>query len=301
MHTTRLLFAGILLFVSQQLLAQDKNDKKDKKTSITIVTEENGKKTTIDTTFVNASQSDINAFLKKQGMMKEKAPLPPAPPAPPKSPKAPKAGVPPAPPAPPAEPDENGSTHSYSFSFDMKDFDDDFQDELEDALSEAREAMDKARIHMRISMDNHERMKEDRERMRDDQEDVMDDDMERMIQEKVHKEVQKEIKKIHRDDDDGNDDNDNKKIEKRVIKKKTSATDWDRNSNRNYTWNSSTPAEVRSVYAIADDGSDPVLLTENIVGPPMAFSSHYSYCTDSEKKESKFKMFLKDLKEKFYP
>ena len=100
-------------------MAQKSSDKKTKKTSISIVTEEDGKKTVIDTTFINASQADINAFLKKQGYMKSTPPMPPTPPATLKAPKAPSAPTPPEPPAPPSNPDDNDNTHSYSFHFEI--------------------------------------------------------------------------------------------------------------------------------------------------------------------------------------
>lgn len=88
-----------------------KSDKSNKQVTIKIVSEEDGKKTVIDTTFTTADDVSIEAFLKDKGIKSQNPPAPPIPP------------TPPSPPAPPkhrtsSDQDENQSKYEYSYKVD---------------------------------------------------------------------------------------------------------------------------------------------------------------------------------------
>lgn len=200
MRNTILLLA--LLLIGGPIHAQNK--KSDKKTTITIVNEENGKRTVIDTTFINADQETIDAFLQAQGMNKPVPP--PAPPAPPVPPGKMKHGVPPVPPVPPAPPAPEDES-SFNFHFEMPDIDIDIEKELEkaqEALEKAREVMEK------------ELSKEKLQEMRED------------IQKNL-KELEKEIEKAG-------------KSKKVIIRSKTGNVDTDPDNTTGYIYNYSSPA-----------------------------------------------------------
>src|SRR5438128_1362603 len=88
---------SILVFV-ESMHAQNNKDKKDKRVSIKIISEENGKKTVIDTTFDAKDDEAIEGFMRAHDIDK---PLPPVPPTPPAAPNAP------TPPSPPDVDDEH--------------------------------------------------------------------------------------------------------------------------------------------------------------------------------------------------
>lgn len=91
MKLTNLLFFAFLTFrISGSVLAQSPNldIKSDKQVKLMIITEENGKKTIIDTTFTTADEATISAYLKNKGANDNNMPFP-TPPSPPTAPTAP--------------------------------------------------------------------------------------------------------------------------------------------------------------------------------------------------------------------
>ena len=90
--------------------SKDNEPKGDKKISLMIVTEENGQKTIIDTTFTTADEETMRNYLKSRGVNDFDMNFPPPPPPPP--PPAP--GTPPPPPPPhPGEDREVAYQYEY--------------------------------------------------------------------------------------------------------------------------------------------------------------------------------------------
>jgi type IV secretory pathway VirB10-like protein len=104
------LVALILASIGLNALAQSKNDepKGDKKISLMIVTEEDGQKTIIDTTFTTADEETMRNYLKSRGVKDFDMSLPPLPPPPPPAPGTP-------PPPPPAPGDDREVAYQYEY------------------------------------------------------------------------------------------------------------------------------------------------------------------------------------------
>lgn len=280
------LFLVLLMFTgSHQMMAQNIKNQKTKKTTISIITEEDGKKIKIDTTFENASQADINVFLKKQGVIKSTPPVPPVPPLPPAPPAAPDAPVAPLPPLPPNPALDVDDTQSFNFHFEMPEIDESLKMTSDDEMAEAKEAMKNAKIKMRFSMEETNRSMEE---------------MEKIIQEKVHKQVKKEMKQF-KFDNDIDEDNDHKQIEKHIIiKKKTSDSNEeniDTNSADAFT-NDHPQIITTTVTSFSDEGGDPIILTEDFKGNRSCYTTKYRYIRDTNIKQGKFKRFMKRVTDK---
>ncbi len=128
---------SLLVFV-KSTHAQSKKEKNDKKVSVTIITEENGKKTVIDTTFDAKDEESIEAFMKSHNTDKPSPPVPPAPPS------APNAPIEPAPPSPPTPPEADDEYYSFHFDFDDEDFDA-FRGDLDKEMEKVKEQIEEAR------------------------------------------------------------------------------------------------------------------------------------------------------------
>jgi peptidoglycan hydrolase-like protein with peptidoglycan-binding domain len=103
----------LAVFVSTIKSKAQKSDKSSKQVTIKIVTEEDGKKTVIDTTFTTADEAAVEAFLRDKGISNSpNPPLPPLPPLPPNPQSAP-----PAPPAPPTPGMHKEPSRKYEYSY----------------------------------------------------------------------------------------------------------------------------------------------------------------------------------------
>lgn len=141
--------------------AQNNKEKKDKKVSIKIISEENGKKTVVDTTFNAKDDEAIEAFMKAHNIDK---PLPPVPPTPPSAPNAPKGITPPAPPTPPKADDDG---YSFHFDFDDKDFGA-FGDDLAKEMEKVKEQIEEAKEALKQSLKEIKISKEDLKKLQDE-------------------------------------------------------------------------------------------------------------------------------------
>jgi hypothetical protein len=118
--------------------------KGDKKISLMIVTEENGQKTIIDTTFTTADQETMQNYLKSRGIKDFDMELP-APPPPPPAP-----GTPPPPPPTPGSEREKKYQYEYRIIDDKHDKKEDNHQihvvvdnkELNKAIEEARKQLE---------------------------------------------------------------------------------------------------------------------------------------------------------------
>jgi hypothetical protein len=260
-----ILIISSLAVISPYAEAQQKN-KKEKKTSITIVTEEDGKKTVVDTVFINADQETIDAFVNSHG---SKPPAPPKPPVPPK-PMAPGApATPPPPPDAPSPPDKNRDADDESgfyFHFDMPDFDTAFEIDMKKEMDDMREAIDKAKIDMRISLDKAKMSREDLKQLM--------------------KEIEEELDNIEMESEKSG------RTRKVIIRKKTSEATHDRDERTGYIYNWDQP--MAYAYSFPREGSS------------FDTYSHFSgtsrpFCTTAivtEKKESGVKRFLNRVVDK---
>ena len=139
----------LVVFLTTIKSKAQKNDKTNKQVTIKIVTEEDGKKTVIDTTFTTADEADVEAFLRDKGISNSNnPPLPPLPPLPPNPP------LPPAPPAPPTPPKpgmRNEPNRKYEYSYKNENDGDRDEihisidmDKIEQALEEADRQLEQA-------------------------------------------------------------------------------------------------------------------------------------------------------------
>jgi hypothetical protein len=129
--------------------SKDNEPKGDKKISLMIVTEENGQKTIIDTTFTTADEETMRNYLKSRGVKDFDMNFPPPPPPP--TPPAP--GTPPPPPPPPPHPGDDREV-AYQYEYRIKDgkkgkHDDEKEihvvvdnKELDSAIEEARKQLE---------------------------------------------------------------------------------------------------------------------------------------------------------------
>lgn len=140
-----LMLAAMLLLGNNSLLAQQET-KKSKKISVTIINEEDGKKTVIDTTFENADQESVDVFLQSKGMDKS---IPP---------------VAPVPPTPPIPPDAKGYSYHYKIDRDDFDFDIDLDAEMKDLAKE----LEKVKKELRKSLEKSKLSKEEMKRLQDE-------------------------------------------------------------------------------------------------------------------------------------
>jgi hypothetical protein len=272
-----IILLSALLISAGNIQAQNKSDKK---TTITIINEENGKKTVIDTTFINADKETIDAFLQAQGMKKPGPPpppsgkhrVPPVPPAPPVAPVPPVHGVAPVPPVPPAAPDDESS---FYFHFDMPDLDADIHMDIERELEKAQEYLEKARE----AMDEHFN-KEKLEEIREDLKDQL-------------KDLEKEIEKAGK----------HKRV---IIRSKTGNIDTDLDNTTGYIYNYSTPGStlvplnysysysmpaLNSLYA--GSGDEPIVIgnADMYNGALGSYSYNFPSCAEVKHK-SKFRKLV---------
>jgi hypothetical protein len=260
-----LLFA--LFTIAGNLQAQNKN-KSVKKTTISIVSEEDGRKTVIDTTFINADQATIDAFIQNKGIVKPTPPLPPAkfkkgqgnvPPVPP---------VPPAPPAPPVPDDES----SFYFRFDVPDFNADFNADLKKEMEKVQESLEDVSNKLGKEMEKHLN-KEELEKMQND--------------------LEKDLKNMEIDIEKAG------KHKRVIIRSKTGNVDKDEDDNTGYIYNYAAPASswyytsppaAASCYAGVTDGTQFVVSGNDDAG----FFNSYAYHSPCIvlKHKSKFRKVL---------
>lgn len=152
---------ALLVFIgsSRAQSSREKREKKEKKISIKIITEEDGKKTVIDTSFDAKDDVVIEKFLKEHNVDK---PMPPISPAPPLPPSAPSAATPPEPPSPPDIDDEH---YSFHFDFDEGDFDE-LQNHLNEQMEQLKEQLEMAKMEIKISLEKAKISKEEMEHLR---------------------------------------------------------------------------------------------------------------------------------------
>ncbi|MEP7264312.1 MAG: hypothetical protein ABI772_07440 [Bacteroidota bacterium] len=239
-----------------------------KKTTIRIVTEENGKKTIIDTTFIDADPATLDAFMQMNGMTSpEPPPPPPAPPAPPMPLTDDLPMVPPIPPMPPMPPMPDES--SFNFHFDMPDFDVNFNNDLNERMEDVKEQLENAKENLQKAMEFHFDQKEFEMRM---------------------EEIQKQLKDIKIETEKNN----RKNIKSR---KKTSGVDIDTDDNTGYIYNYSYPGYTYS-YSSAGINDEPVIdiKENNSNGYNTCFS--YSTTCGETKHRSKFRNFMNKVVEK---
>lgn len=263
MKLQSILIASALVAAScLHLNAQQKSS--SKKTTIRIVTEENGKKTIIDTTFIDADGETLDAFFQNNGMTSP--PPPPAPPVPPMPLTDDFPMVPPMPPMPPVPPMPPMPAESFNFQFDMPDFN---EQDLNERMEDVRESLEHAKEELQKAMELQFNQKEFEEQM---------------------EEIQQQLKNIKIETEKSN----RKHIKAR---KKTSGVDINTDDNIGYIYNYSYPGYTYS-YSTAglDDGPVISIKGNNDDG----YSTCYSYTTGcgENKHRSKFRNFLNKVWEK---
>lgn len=185
---------SLLAFAGKSNGQNDKEPKhkKDKKVNIKIITEEDGKKTVIDTSFDANDDVAIEQFMRAHNIDKPLPPVPPIPPAPPLAPNAP-----PTPPTPPSPPDAEDEHYSYHFDFDDADMDE-LRNDLNEKMVEAKEQLEQAKKEIKMALEKANISKEEMK--------------------KLSKEIIKELDKIDIQMDT------DKKQERVIIKMKTGET-----------------------------------------------------------------------------
>jgi hypothetical protein len=142
MKKLSLTLTGIAMFAVTVLPAQ-KNKKAVSKTTITITKEENGHRTTIDTTFIDGDHQSIEAFLRNQKILKPD--VPPVPPAPPVPPGADFSSIPPIPPIPQLEfPDESFNSFENGLN----------REQLQEQMEQLKNSLENVKEELKNSMEN---------------------------------------------------------------------------------------------------------------------------------------------------
>ncbi len=158
-----------LLVLNGNIKAQNSENAKGKKVVIKIITEENGKKTVIDTSFESTDEAAIENFMKANKIKKPLPPTSPVPPIPPVPPVPPAPPIPPTSPYPPAAPEApiapDFGKEDFSFQFD---FDDADENSFDQQLMEIKEQIENAKKEIKISLEKSKISKKEMEHLRDD-------------------------------------------------------------------------------------------------------------------------------------
>ena len=259
-----LLFAG-----KHHILAQNKKEKKEKVTTLKLIQKENGEEIIIDTTFVNADESTINAFLKAKGIKNSsKHSLPPLPPIPLQVPGAP---MPPLPPDPPYIDDEmQGLRYQYEWKDDEGE---EIDLELKDELAPLMQSLEGVKEIVKKSLEETK--------------------LSKIEIEKVMKEIEMDLKnQEHRPIRPTH------KNERIIIKKKTGEIEHllkDSDTGSNFQMEE----PMNPTFVFSSSGLDePIVLTSESNNKNVVTSYRYSYSDVKNEKHQKIKHFLKRLKDK---
>lgn len=256
---TYLLQLLFIIAVVQPLSAQGNKEKKSKKTHIKIISEEDGKKTVIDTTFENAKESDIDNFLSNEGF---KHATPPAPPAPP---------MPPSPPTPPSVDDDQ----SFNFDFEMPDLDEMISIDINrDDIRHAKEIIEKATKEVSKELEKTKITKEEIKQVLD--------------------KMNNELKKLYDDEE-----KQIKKEKHIIIKKKTGDNGEENNNNdTGFNFHTSTGTSVMT-SSFAGNKNEPVFyMQSNTASDHPCQITSYSYRYETAPKHNAFQNIVKKVYEK---
>ena len=256
-----LLFAG-----EHHILAQNNKEKKEKVTTLKLIQKENGEEIIIDTTFINADESAINAFLKAKGIKNSsKHTLPPIPP------KVPGAPMPPVPPEPPSIDDE---MQGLRYQYERKDDEGEEIDmELKDELAPLMQSLEEVKEIVKKSLEETK--------------------LSKVEIEKVMKEIEMDLKnQEHRPIRPTH------KNERIIIKKKTGEIEHllkDSDTGSNFQMEE----PMSRTFVFSSSGLDePIVLTTESNNKNVVTSYSYSYSDVKNEKHQKIKFFLKRLKDK---
>ena len=268
MKKTACLLFALMLAGELPLLAQNKKEKREKVTTIKLIQKENGEEIIVDTTFINADQSAIDAFLKEKGIKNSSvhtiAPLPPIPPHSPRMP------MPPLPPEPPTIDDEmQGLRYQYNLNEDDDEINLKFNDELAPIMQSLEEIKEVVKRSLRGTKLTEEEV------------------------EKVLNEMEKELKyskQLH--------DRPIHKREQIIIKKKTGELD-QKHKDSDLGSNFRFDEPIIGSFAFSSTTlEEPIIINTAFDNNSFTTRYRYSYSDVERGKHQKIKLFIKRLKDK---
>jgi hypothetical protein len=257
----------IIALFSFSTKAQEAN-KKTKKTNITIIREDNGVKTIIDTTFSDADDTEIDEFFNSHGIDKSTPPEPSAPPLPPALKSRPVPPIPPVAPVPPVPSLNNGNKSFYYH----------FKGDENNAVTDAGQKMEKAKEALQLA---HKEVKKS-----------LEVNFNKKEYDRIMEDIEMQLKDIKIELEN------NEKKKRIIIHKKTSNVDDINDDDMGFTYEpeSNQKVIVRTITSGSNE-NDHIIINESDKGE----QNHcYSYTTKHTivKERSKFRKFLNKVANK---